>query len=326
MKIDFSVIIPALNEVENIGKCIEAIRRNECKDVSIEIIVVDHGSDDGTVEIARELADILIENSAENMKSISDLRNMGAEKSSGNILAFLDADMVVPVNWIVTAVSYFNDGYKGAIGFVEHVPESAGWVGKTWGSRFILRRGRKMDVDFLPGKNILINRHVFNLVGGFDSQLATAEDKAFTFKVIQNGFRVMSVPDINLIHLGYEKNLWEFIKKEFWRQGNTIKFAQTNNYSLRSLKNPIVSLWHMVVFLFFLVSMGIQSPIFVLWAFVLWVTPSALIVLFTVEKKHPFKLIFLFYLLTFFRWNISGTAFFYQLSKNYYQDRLPVLK
>jgi len=315
MRKKFSVILPALNEAKIIKACIDSIRKNESEEWAVEIIVVDNGSDDGTVEIAKEHADITIENNTENRKSISELRNLGAEKSTGDILAFLDADMVVPENWLETADSYFRVGYEGALGFVEKVPESAGWVGKTWGSRFILKRGKKMDVDFLPGRNIMINRSVFDLTGGFDTNIKTSEDKEFTFRVIKKGFRVMSIPDINLLHLGYEKDLREFLRKEFWRQGNTIKFAAIDNYSFRSMKNPMVSLWHIIFCLVFFIAIFFHIPKIAFFSFFLWIIPSAMIVFFTIERNNPFKLIFLFYILTFLRWNVAGVAIFYQLLK-----------
>ena len=79
----FSVIIPTLNEAEQIAELITSTRKlGEC-----EIIVVDGGSTDETVSKAVE-ADLVITSSPGRAHQ----QNLGAEKSSGEILIFLHAD------------------------------------------------------------------------------------------------------------------------------------------------------------------------------------------------------------------------------------------
>jgi glycosyltransferase involved in cell wall biosynthesis len=310
----FSVIIPAYNESKHIRKCIESVKANDNGKVNYEIIIVDNGSTDGTVEIISELGvNILIENTDGKRKSIGTLRNIGAGVSQEDILAFLDADMVVPDNWFQKAQEYYSNGYEGALGFIEKVPSSAGWVGQTWGNNYCSEDTKVRNVDFLPGRNIFVNRSIFAKIGGFNQTLITAEDKDFTFRVLRAGFKVISAPDISVIHLGYEKNLWEFLKKEFWRQGNTLALAKEWGFSLRSLRNPILSLWQIFALLALLPSIIFLNGHLTILLTIIWVLPSTLLTFSAGRLKKPFNSRLLFFFLTFLRWHISGVALFVQL-------------
>jgi rSAM/selenodomain-associated transferase 2/rSAM/selenodomain-associated transferase 1 len=85
-----SVIIPAFNEEDNIVSTILSLQRTTCK--GIEIIVVDGGSTDSTVESARKAGVKVIMSSKGRARQM----NAGAEEARGEILLFLHADTIVP--------------------------------------------------------------------------------------------------------------------------------------------------------------------------------------------------------------------------------------
>ena len=82
-----SVIIPALNEAENILKTIDSVRQ---QDQQVEIIVVDGGSIDGTPDIARSHATVI---SSPRGRAIQ--MNAGARHASGDVLLFLHGDSLL---------------------------------------------------------------------------------------------------------------------------------------------------------------------------------------------------------------------------------------
>ena len=86
-----SVIIPVLNEDSRIGTII-----NRVMDVNAEIIVVDGGSNDKSVGLAKSLGVKVVESS----RGRSSQMNAGALAGSGNNLLFLHADTMVPENYI----------------------------------------------------------------------------------------------------------------------------------------------------------------------------------------------------------------------------------
>jgi rSAM/selenodomain-associated transferase 2 len=88
-----SVIIPAINEAENIQRTIRAARREYTAD-EVEIIVVDGGSTDGTPELVPPDARLIRGPLARAVKL-----NRGAQASSGEILLFCHADSQLPPGW-----------------------------------------------------------------------------------------------------------------------------------------------------------------------------------------------------------------------------------
>ena len=93
-----SIIVPAYNEEKYIGITLGSIKQaqqlllNE-KGISSEIIVVDNDSTDSTANIAVSLATEVI---IEMTHNVAKVRNVGANRANGNILVFVDADVVVP--------------------------------------------------------------------------------------------------------------------------------------------------------------------------------------------------------------------------------------
>ncbi len=83
-----SVIIPTINEVDNIEKILKSIRLGDNR----EVIVADGGSNDGTVALAKSLGAIVINGSQPKALQM----NQGAMKATGDVLLFLHADTLLP--------------------------------------------------------------------------------------------------------------------------------------------------------------------------------------------------------------------------------------
>ncbi len=99
-----SIIIPALNEEENIRACIESAKRLN----PVEIIVVDGGSTDRTEEIAEQEGAIVIQSP----KGRGTQMNIGASSAKGDILLFLHADANIK-NIRQINIASLIDGYSG---------------------------------------------------------------------------------------------------------------------------------------------------------------------------------------------------------------------
>jgi glycosyltransferase involved in cell wall biosynthesis len=123
-----SVIIPALNEEKYIGNCISSLYHIERDDLDMEIILVDNGSTDRTFEIAEKLgAKTYIVKDVR----IAGLRNYGVRQSTGDILAFVDADCVVGRDWLIQSIKTMDREEADAVGSHHIVPEDSGWIGRT---------------------------------------------------------------------------------------------------------------------------------------------------------------------------------------------------
>lgn len=184
-----SVIIPAKNEEEYLGKCLDSL------EIAIsnwggkaEIILVDNGSTDCTREIAKEKGCKIIE---ESFGTIAKLRNLGVKDARGSIVAFLDADCLVAPNWISLCLENFNDDRIGMIG-TRIVPDfgNATWVEKCW---YELCPGAKRPdyVDWLGSSNVFIKKEVFLNVGGFNEALLVGEDTDLSYRIGENIFFIL---------------------------------------------------------------------------------------------------------------------------------------
>lgn len=87
------MIIPALNEADNITACIAAARQ-AYGPRDVEIIVVDGGSADGTAELAAPSAQVLCSRRGRAVQM-----NRGARASRGQVLVFCHADSLLPAGW-----------------------------------------------------------------------------------------------------------------------------------------------------------------------------------------------------------------------------------
>jgi glycosyltransferase involved in cell wall biosynthesis len=92
-----SVVVPAYNEEENIAACLESLNRQTLPRTGYEIIVVDGDSKDRTRDLATPLADIVF---IQTSKRVGGARNDGAMRARGEIVAFTDADCVIPPEWL----------------------------------------------------------------------------------------------------------------------------------------------------------------------------------------------------------------------------------
>ncbi|MBU0777592.1 glycosyltransferase, partial [Patescibacteria group bacterium] len=109
--LDASVVIPAFNEEKFIGACLRSLRAQTVP--PSEIIVVDNGSTDRTVEIAEKLADrvIIIPD-----VGVVTLRQAGADAAKNQIIVSTDADTTHPDFWIEKLLRHFSDPDVVAVG------------------------------------------------------------------------------------------------------------------------------------------------------------------------------------------------------------------
>lgn len=115
-----SVIIPTLNEEQNIPFCLESLLNQAEK--PLEIIVVDNGSADNTKNIAKKFQN-KFQKKGIDFKLFSypkgnqtNARDYGVKKSKGTIIGSLDADALVNKDWISKIKKHFNDSDVVGIG------------------------------------------------------------------------------------------------------------------------------------------------------------------------------------------------------------------
>lgn len=308
----FSIILPARDVGAHLPRVLPALKACAADQPVAEIILVDNGSTDDSVALARRAGLVVLANDTGRRRSIAALRNLGAQAATGTILAFLDADMLVPRNWLAAAAARYAQGFDGILGFVDRAPETAGLVARAFGDRLYHRRRELRAVDYLPGRNLFVPAAVFRGLGGFDAGLLTSEDKEFTLRAARCGVPVLSSPEAPVVHLGCERGFLEFVRKEFWRQGQTLGLARRAGFSRRSLRNPGLSLYHLLAFLVVL-ALALTGRGTEAWlAALAWLAPSLVLAARDVglfDALYPITAVLLFT-----RWNVAGLALARQLA------------
>ena len=112
---EVSIIIPALNEEETIGKVIGEVPKRELekKGYKVEILVVNNNSADRTEGIAKEKgAKVILEPGRGKGRAV----RTGFESASGDFIFILDADYTYPATYILRMLEVLQEGHDVVIG------------------------------------------------------------------------------------------------------------------------------------------------------------------------------------------------------------------
>ena len=198
-----SIIIPAYNEEEVIENCIKTLKNQTYK--KIEIIFVDDGSTDRTLEIVNRFEEVKI--LKQNHQGPGNARNLGAKNAKGEILSFVDADMTFDKNFIQNLIKpIIEENEIGTIDGVQIALNQNNIWSKCWGRYFIERKSEYGWVYRAMMKSEFIK------MGGFDSSLGYADDRTFFIKYNARSKRVKDA-------ICYHKNaetLKEVFKQSVW--------------------------------------------------------------------------------------------------------------
>jgi glycosyltransferase involved in cell wall biosynthesis len=206
-----SFIIPAYNEEQRIGKTINEIVDKVPTDFDYEIIVVDHGSRDATADIVAASPATLLSHPG---GTIAGLRNYGVEHASGDILVFIDADVLLTENWakrFTEIAPSLVAGEPVLTGSWVSVPNPPNWIEKNWFKPLELVANTHIN----SGHLIIAKSH-FTAIGGFDSALETGEDYEISMRAKANGLRIVDDSMLEAIHEGYPQSLKVFFLRELW--------------------------------------------------------------------------------------------------------------
>jgi glycosyltransferase involved in cell wall biosynthesis len=169
-----SIIIPTYNEEKYLPLLLDSIKSQDYHDY--EIIVSDDSSKDATRNIAKQYRCRVLNGKG---GSPARARNRGARQAKGEILLFLDSDVIMPKDFLKENLGEFIQ--KGLV-------SASVWakpLSKRWDDRFLLwiqmftQNLLKRIIPLGAGWCIFVTRKAFNEIGGFDEDLLVAEDFDF---------------------------------------------------------------------------------------------------------------------------------------------------
>lgn len=182
-----SVIIITLNESYWIKKILESLKNQTFQD--FEIIVSDYNSTDNTRDIAKSYGCKIVEGGNYTVG-----RNSGAKASKADYLLFLDADCILPDDFIEINFKAFKNSEKGS-GTTEVKPISDKYFDKIFFKLY--EYWSRIMQYFSPhccGASIFTKKSVFEKVRGFDENICFAENHEYTKKTKGYGFIILPIP------------------------------------------------------------------------------------------------------------------------------------
>ena len=178
-----SIIIPTFNETEQIAATINHIKIASANS-EIEIIVVDGGSSDDTISIAKTNGAITF---ISDKKGRSAQMNFGAAKATANVLYFLHADSIPPQNFIQTINYALNKNYVSGCFRLQFDYNHWFLKANAWFTRFDANAVRFGD------QSLFVTKEIFNKCGGFRENLYMMEDQEIIHRIKRFGkFIVMN--------------------------------------------------------------------------------------------------------------------------------------
>lgn len=213
--------MPARNAAATIGKAMAALAAQDFGG-PWEMILVDDGSDDGTVREAKQAAPrglTVIEGAG---RGAGEARNAGVAAARAPLLAFTDADCEPQPGWLAAGVRALADAglAQGRV-----IPDPDAPLGPF---------DRTLWVDgesgFYETANLFVRRDLFDRVGGFDEWLRIggrpfAEDLWFGWRAVRSGARTRFAEDALVHHAVFPRGPAGFIR-ERWRLGRFADVAR----------------------------------------------------------------------------------------------------
>ncbi|MBF2016537.1 MAG: glycosyltransferase [Rivularia sp. T60_A2020_040] len=174
-----SVIVPLFNGERTIEETIKSILNQTFS--NIEVIIINDGSTDATLEIVANILDSRIQIFSYPNAGLSASRNRGISQAKGEYISFIDADDLWTADKLELQWQALQSNPQAAVAYswTDYIDESGKFIKsgrriKVNGDAF----SKLLVTNFLEnGSNPLIRQQALEKVGGFDESLAAAEDK-----------------------------------------------------------------------------------------------------------------------------------------------------
>jgi GT2 family glycosyltransferase len=212
---DISVVIVTWNGRRHLETCLTSVEAQ--RGVSVEAIVVDNGSSDGTAQYVRSRFPRVTLVRLEENRGFAGGNNAGVRHATGRFVAFLNNDTSADAGWLEALRS----GIDEANGFAlvtsrivyMHDPgiiDSAGDGVLRWGGAFKRHHGEPAsaapdtrEVFGVCGAACMMPKAVFDEIGGFDDDFfASHEDVDLSYRARLRGYRCRYVADAIVRHVG----------------------------------------------------------------------------------------------------------------------------
>ena len=253
-----SVIIPVFNGEKTIKETIDSVLNQIFQ--NIELIIIDDGSKDKTLEIIKNISDSRINVFSYPNAGLSASRNRGISQAKGELISFIDADDLWTLDKLQAQWQALQENPQAAVAYswTDYIDESSKFIKS---GRRIKANGDALSklllFNFLEnGSNPLIRQKALEKVGGFDESLFAAEDIDMWLRLVAN-YEFVCVEKPQILYRTSTTSMSTNLKRQEAESSKVIERAFSNPKAekLQHLKKQ--SLSHLYQYLTF---KAIEAP------------------------------------------------------------------
>lgn len=279
-----SILVPAYNEGKGIEASIQSMLELDYD--NYEVIVINDGSRDDTLEVARRHegwhGNVLVRVISQKNAGKANALNYGASVATGDIIVCVDGDSKLHPATLKMGMRHFSDPKLGSVAGNVKVINRRNMLTNLQALEYIeglnlLRRAQALiqAVNIVPGPIGFFRRSVIMNVGGWDDD-TFAEDCDLTLKVLTRGYKIDYEPAA-ISYTEAPENLLQLLKQRYrWTRG----ILQSMRKHAIHLINPLAG-WRVVLTMWQMVFEGVLWPLmnvvanllFLLVAFIFGMSP-----------------------------------------------------
>lgn len=241
-----SIVIRAYNEEKHLGRLLEGIRRQTLK--GVEVILVDSGSTDSTVEIAESYGARIVRIPSEEFTFGRSL-NLGIQAASGDFIVIASAH-VYPVypDWLASLLYPFEDKKIALTYGKQRGPESAKFSEKQIFHQWFPDTGSMhQETAFCNNANAAIRKGLWKK-HPYDETLTGLEDLAWAKWAKDHGHEIAYIPEAEIVHLHNEtpRGVYNRYRREAMAFKKIYPESHFNVYDFLRLTttNILSDIWH----------------------------------------------------------------------------------
>lgn len=219
-----SFIVPAYNAESTIRKTLDSIAHQK-PGVPCEVLIVDDGSNDSTLQIARDwCTEVQSHQSITHTEIIQAVHegeaaamNRGMQNAQGELVAWVESDVILAPEWLHFVMDALQEPeIAGAGGWLFPAP-SDGWIASFFGYEISRKIGSNVgEVRHITSANSLYRRSVFDQIGPCRVDLGLSSfDSDVNHRIRHAGYRLAFAPAALAWH-HYKSTLWQCLKRAWW--------------------------------------------------------------------------------------------------------------
>jgi GT2 family glycosyltransferase len=206
-------IVPIKDKADVLDRCLSSVQTAFALSPNAEVILVDNGSTDGSLQIEHSYGDFV--RTSTSATRVGAVRNWGVRTAEpADILVFVDCDCVVRPDFFVAVENAFRDPRIAASGCEVVSPSGGHWT-ETVGD-ILHRHAGDGPRRFINSACFAIRSDWFQRIGGFDETLVSGEDVEICERLLAHGGTLVQSETLQVVHLGNPQTLAQFYRRIRW--------------------------------------------------------------------------------------------------------------